>query len=260
MSAYPRSRNPFADDGDEEEDEPQDWAGERERSPLSEADRRQRQLQQEAMRSAQSATDSSNRSLRLIYESEKMGTDTAEELMRQGEALRRTERMVDNMEEDLKTSQKHINSIKSVWGGIVNYFKGKPEPRAAPEEPVGYQANSRLQAALNESKEHEDKYQQSHPNLKKLDTSGFGVSGISPEGPTSNQNGYPWNQHLRATHQQLDSNLDEMSLGLSRLKNLGLGLQVELEDQDSSIDNLLGKVDRMDGKINATNQQIKSLK
>ncbi|KPP76014.1 synaptosomal-associated protein 29-like [Scleropages formosus] len=238
MSAYPRSRNPFADDGDEEEDEPQDWAGERERSPLSEADRRQRQLQQEAMRSAQSATDSSNRSLRLIYESEKMGTDTAEELMRQGEALRRTERM----------------------------------------------------AALNESKEHEDKYQQSHPNLKKLDTSGFGVSGISPEGPTSNQNGYPWNQHLRATHQQLDSNLgessagstvvhgltheepllmisssllcppDEMSLGLSRLKNLGLGLQVELEDQDSSIDNLLGKVDRMDGKINATNQQIKSLK
>uniref|UniRef100_A0A8C9W7C4 Synaptosomal-associated protein 29 n=1 Tax=Scleropages formosus TaxID=113540 RepID=A0A8C9W7C4_SCLFO len=235
MSAYPRSRNPFADDGDEEEDEPQDWAGERERSPLSEADRRQRQLQQEAMRSAQSATDSSNRSLRLIYESEKMGTDTAEELMRQGEALRRTERMVDNMEEDLKTSQKHINSIKSVWGGIVNYFKGKPEPRE-------FLVCVRLQAALNESKEHEDKYQQIW----------------NPCG--SARNGYPWNQHLRATHQQLDSNLDEMSLGLSRLKNLGLGLQVELEDQDSSIDNLLGKVDRMDGKINATNQQIKSLK
>lgn len=65
--------------------------------------------------------------------------------MRQGEALKRTERMVDNMEQDLKTSQKHINSIKSVWGGLVNYFKAKPEPPkpASKDQPTGYQANSK---------------------------------------------------------------------------------------------------------------------
>jgi synaptosomal-associated protein 29 len=34
--------------------------------------------------------------------------------------------MVDKMDQDLKTSQKHINSIKSVFGGFVNYFKSKP--------------------------------------------------------------------------------------------------------------------------------------
>ena len=37
-----------------------------------------------------------------------------------------TEKMVDKMEEDLKTSQKHISSIKSVFGGLVNYFRSKP--------------------------------------------------------------------------------------------------------------------------------------
>lgn len=54
--------------------------------------------------------------------------------------------------------------------------------------------------------------------------------------------------------------LDEMSSGLARLKNLGLGLQSEIEEQDDSIGSLLNKVDKMDLKINATNQQIKNLK
>lgn len=82
--AYPSSHNPFADDDDEEEttasrsrggfnfdDDPPE-------SRMTEAERRQRYLQQEVMRTAQSAVDSTNRSLGLIYESEKLGTDTAE--------------------------------------------------------------------------------------------------------------------------------------------------------------------------------------
>lgn len=56
------------------------------------------------------------------------------------------------------------------------------------------------------------------------------------------------------------NDLDEMCDGLSRLKNLGLGLQSEIDDQDNSIDSLLNKVDKMDLKIQNTNQQIKKLK
>ncbi|KAJ8414140.1 hypothetical protein AAFF_G00067380 [Aldrovandia affinis] len=264
MSAYPKTHNPFADD-DEEEDRVEEFGrgggyDESWDSGLSEPERRQRRLQQEVMRTAQSAVDSTHRSLGLIYESEKMGTETAEELMRQGEALKRTERMVDNMDEDLKTSQKHINSIKSVWGGLVNYFRAKPETKPPPEPAPAYQASSKLQNALAESKDQEHKYQESHPNLRKLDTTGFGATGPMSEGSSSSQNGYPKNQHLRAAHEKLDDNLDEMCSGLSRLKNLGLGLQAEIDDQDVSLDNLLGKVDRMDLKIDNTNQQLKNLK
>ncbi|KAI4896377.1 hypothetical protein NFI96_033054 [Prochilodus magdalenae] len=263
MAAYPKSHNPFADDDDEpagprkgfnfDDDEDED-------QKLTPAERRQRQLEQEVMRTAESAVDSSYRSLGLIYESEKIGTETAEELIRQGEVLKRTGRMVDNMEQDMRTSQRHINSIKSVWGGLVNYFKGKPEAKPPQkEQPAAYQANSRLENALAESKEQEGKYEASHPNLRKLDTSGFGASASFDNEP-SGQNGYPKNRQLRAAHQQLDSNLDDMALGLSRLKNLGLGLQSEIDDQDVSLDSLLNKVDSMDGKISSTNRQLKSLK
>lgn len=257
--AYPKSHNPFADDDEEEDrgssrgfDDPRD-------RELSEAERKQRYLQQEVMRTAKSAVDSSQRSLGLIYESEKMGTETAEELMRQGEALKRTERMVDNMDEDLKTSQRHINSIKSVWGSMVNYFKAKPETKPEAKQPPAYQASDKLQNALSSSKQYEDKYQASHPNLRHLDTGGFGAS-ASVDDSSSSQNGHPKNRYLQDAHKTLDNNLDEMSMGLGRLKSLGLGLQSEIEDQDASLDALLGKVDKMDLKINNTNQQLKNLK
>ncbi|KAK3540140.1 hypothetical protein QTP70_026877 [Hemibagrus guttatus] len=259
---YPNFHNPFADD-DEEHTMPTargfnfDDCDEEE-STMSPGDRRQRQLEQEVMRTAQSAMDSSSRSLSLIYNSEKIGTETAEELIRQGEALKRAERKVDNMTQEMKTSQKHINSIKSVWGGLVNYFKGNSVPRPPQKEqsPV-YEASTRIQNVLAESKEHVGKYEASHPNLRKLDTSGWFGASCDDE---SSQNGYSKNTHLKAVHQHLDNNLDEMSDGLSRLKNLGLGLQAEIDDQDVSLDSLLNKVDSMEGKISSTNRQLKNLK
>nr|XP_020449299.1 synaptosomal-associated protein 29 [Monopterus albus]XP_020449300.1 synaptosomal-associated protein 29 [Monopterus albus] len=261
--AYPNSRNPFAFDDDEEDFKPKSrgFDDDPDDSGMSEAERRQKYLQQQVMHTAQSAVDSSYRSLSLIYDSEKMGVETAEELVRQGEVLKRTDKMLDKMDQDMKTSQKHINSIKSVWGGLVGYFKGKPEtkPPPAPEQPKAYQANERLQNALSNSREHEDKYQASHPNLRKLDTGGFGAT-ASVDDSSSRQNGYSQNKHLKEAHQTLDKNLDEMCDGLRRLKNIGLGLQSEIEDQDDSIDSLMNKVDKMDVKIHNTNQQIKNLK
>ncbi|KAM8760375.1 synaptosomal-associated protein 29 [Acanthopagrus schlegelii] len=259
--AYPKSHNPFADDDDEEDFKPKcrGFDDDPDDSGMSDAERRQRYLQQEVMRTAQSAVDSSYRSLGLIHESEKMGVETAEELMRQGEVMKRTDKMLDNMNQDLKTSQKHITSIKSVWGGLVNYFKGKPETKPPPEQPNSYEASDRLQNALSNSRGYEDRYQASHPNLRKLDTGGFGAS-ASLDDSSSSQNGYPKNRQLREAHQTLDNNLDDMCSGLSRLKNLGLGLQAEIDSQDDSIDALLNKADKMDLKIRNTNQQIKNLK
>lgn len=81
--AYPKSNNPFADvdDDDEEEEDFQPRRRGFDEDPdtgLSDAEKKQRYFQQEVMRTAQSAVDSSYRSLGLIYESEKMGVETAE--------------------------------------------------------------------------------------------------------------------------------------------------------------------------------------
>ncbi|KAH0625578.1 hypothetical protein JD844_015157 [Phrynosoma platyrhinos] len=171
MSAYTKSYNPF-DEDDDEDLKPVKWNESNE--PARGGTDRQSYLQQEVLRRSQATVDSTKNSLSLIYESEHVGVAMSEELTRQGEVLKRTELMVDKMDQDLKTSQRHINSIKSVFGGFVNYFKAKPqeiksEPNAASE----YQGSNKLKEAMSVSKQEESKYQESHPNLRKLDNSGW---------------------------------------------------------------------------------------
>ncbi|XP_025046324.2 synaptosomal-associated protein 29 [Pelodiscus sinensis] len=266
MSSYTKSCNPFDDDDDDNEGlKPRKWNygndnfNEPSERQHDEATDKQRYLQQEVLRRAQATEDSTNRSLSLIYESEQVGVATSEELVRQGEALKRTERMVDKMDQDLKISQRHINSIKSVFGGFVNYFKSKP-PETKPEQNGApeHQANSRLKEAMVFSKEQESKYQESHPNLRKLRNSDYDLSGTSLESSAQSEV-YPKNQHLRAYHQKIDSNLGEMSDGLSRLKNLALGLQTEIEEQDDILDRLTKKVDTLDVNITSTERKVRQL-
>ncbi|ETE62311.1 Synaptosomal-associated protein 29 [Ophiophagus hannah] len=242
MSTFPKSCNPF--DDDEDDFKPVKWnEGE---EPPREGPDRQRYLQQEVIRLSKSSLDSTNKSLSLIYESEHVGVATSEELVRQGEALKRTERMVDKMDQDLKTSQKHINSIKSVFGGFVSYFKAKPQDiKPEQNEASQYQGSNRLKEALSVSKEQESKYQETHPNLQKLENSDYSSSGTSSNNPSQSDH-YPRNQHLH-----------DMSSGLGRLKNLALGLQTEIDDQDEILHRLTGKVDTLDINIKSTDKRIK---
>ncbi|XP_007900001.1 synaptosomal-associated protein 29 [Callorhinchus milii] len=260
MAAYPNNYNPFAEVEEEAAAESAAWRrGEPgdgvEEEPEPGAPGRQRYLQQEVLRRAERTVQSSDRSVALIYESEKVGTETAEELMRQGEALKRTETMIDRMDNQLKTSQKHINSIKSIFGGIKNYFQFKKE-EPTPSPTPDYKPNSKLSQALDVSKEQEANYQARHPNLQNLDTSGFGASSSASPADT---NTYPKNQHLRTYHKKIDENLDEMSSGLGRLKGLALGLQSEIEEQDETINHLTSNTDNMSSKITATDRMIRKL-
>ncbi|KAE8634684.1 hypothetical protein XENTR_v10002406 [Xenopus tropicalis] len=207
-----RSYNPF--DEDEDDDfKPVKWndAADPYEDPVEkrkrEAADKQRSLQQEVTRRAESMVDSSNRSLSLVYDSEKIGVDTAEELVRQGEALKRTERMVDKMEQDMKTSQKHINSIKSMFSGFTNYFRSKPAETPPENGASEYKSSTKLEEALSSSKAQEDKYQATHPNLLKRET----LESSNNMGASSS--GYQHkNQVLRNYHQKVDSNLGNVLL------------------------------------------------
>lgn len=257
MSAYSKSYNPFDDDAEDESASPAPWKDARDLDgPGAPADKQQ-YLRQEVMRRAEATAASTSRSLSLMYESEKVGIASSEELVRQRGVLERTEKMVDKMDQDLKISQKHINSIKSVFGGFVNYFKPKPaETPIEKNDTLGPQPNIRLKEALSTSKEQEAQYQASHPNLRKLNDSDSVSGGASSAVSTE---AYPKNPHLRAYHQKIDNNLDELSVGLGRLKGIALGMQTEIEEQDDIICRLTNKVDNLDVNIKSTEKKVRQL-
>ena len=62
---------------------------------------------------------SSERSLGLLYESERAGIATAEELDRQKETLKKTEERLDDINSTLKTSERHLQ-VCVIYNNIFN--------------------------------------------------------------------------------------------------------------------------------------------
>lgn len=52
---------------------------------------------------------------------------------------------------------------------------------------------------------------------------------------------------------------DELSMGLGRLKNIALGMQTEIEEQDDILDRLTTKVDKLDINIKSTEKKVRQL-
>lgn len=113
-----------------------------------------------------------------------------------------------------------------------------------------------MKEAINTSKDQESKYQASHPNLRRLND-----EDPIPKEPASAVTAevYPKNSSLRAYHQKIDSNLDELSMGLGRLKDIALGMQTEIEEQDDILDRLTTKVDKLDVNIKSTEKKVRQL-
>uniref|UniRef100_A0A2K5JQD0 Synaptosomal-associated protein 29 n=1 Tax=Colobus angolensis palliatus TaxID=336983 RepID=A0A2K5JQD0_COLAP len=185
MSAYPKSYNPFDDDGEDEGARPAPWRDARDLpdEPDAPADRQQ-YLRQEVLRRAEATAASTSRSLALMYESEKVGVASSE-----------------------------------------LYFLPPPQD-----------------CKLSEARTH----------LPSLDSQHYPV----PRGAGSavSTDAYPKNPHLRAYHQKIDSNL-----GLGRLKDIALGMQTEIEEQDDILDRLTTKVDKLDVNIKSTERKVRQL-
>lgn len=62
-----------------------------------------------------------------MQDSEQIGIATAEELARQREKLEKTDKNLDDINNTLISSQKHINGIKSVFSSLKNYMSGRSD-------------------------------------------------------------------------------------------------------------------------------------
>ncbi|XP_071509291.1 synaptosomal-associated protein 29-like [Diadema antillarum] len=236
--------------------------------------------QMELERRKQNMLDSTHRSMGLMYEAEQVGNETAAELLHQGEQLRRVDNKLDKIDSDLDTSKKHITSMKSIFGGIANYFsKSKP---AQPDAPKA-QGPSKLAQHMERVDAEEEMRRENtdHPALQirgvgasrstnagSWGTSssrggggggGFGTSGFGEESSGQTADVWQSSSHMRDFDNQLNSNLDDIGSGLSRLKGLALGLNDELERQNDDIDRITGKVERVDDKLVKTDKDVKKI-
>jgi len=194
---------------------------------------------QKVERKESNMLNSTERSLRILEESERVGAATLVEMDRQGEVLRRTETKVDKMEQDLKQSDRHLRSIKSLWGAFVNKFSKEPPPQEPKPAEVPYTNNVR--------KEVDPQFGCSSS------TSGNSLGASNSMQQATDGGG---SMSASSTMSTVDDNLDLMGNSLSRLKNMGLSLQNEIDAQDEVLGRLGEKVKRVDNKVYDTNKKM----
>lgn len=226
-------------------------------SAVMSLEERQRQLLMKKREIEENTLESSNRSLGLLFESEKVGVATAEELGRQKEQLLRTEGRLDEINHTLKTSERHLNGIKSVFGGIKNYLfaknSGLPSggsqsgsstmsgPSKMPQSNSDLAIGGRIKHYQpSEDPRLDSLREETHPALRQRGL-------IEPD------------VAKRSVDDVLDDNLDEMAKGLSRLKGLALDLNAELDEHDDIIDRIDDKASHAGIKVNKQNKDMSKL-
>lgn len=187
------------------------------------------EFQQRKQAALHKMEDSSFSSLRTLHDCIRMGTETTEELERQAEALDRTEARLDGIHVDLDRGQKHLNKIKSPFGGIKNYFTKKKTVNEV-TDPKGFKPS-------------QGDYKKSSNSRGKQQAQ---VQASAPQ------------QTYKSTGSVVvDKNLDLMGKALDDLMGLGELIGEQLDDSDAQIERITHKVDRDDVKLKKLNEGIK---
>jgi len=208
---------------------------------------RQKQQVIETTRDVEQRTlQSTERTLRLLRESENIGTATAEELVRQREQLQNTDKRLDEINSNLRVSQKHIQGIKSIFGSFKNMLSGKSNllPRSASTEvePTGSPVTNEMRrSTLSET------LTQANSNISSMDQH----PGLRIRGLIDNESTTPTD-----VQSSLDNNLDEILGSVTRLKGLALGLGGEIDSQNDLVENILSKADKADINMERQNKEI----
>lgn len=223
---------------------------------------RRQQLLEERRRIEQRTLQSTNNSLGLLHESEQVGILTAEELVKQREQLENIDENLDFINSTMRTSQKHINSLKSIFGGIKNYFSkgGQQDPTVnVPVDVPDRKHSSALSSTIDNLKSDTKLSEATHPalrirNLPYDDSDSFknDLSPVKTPSPVATKS-------TDNVEEKLDKNLEFMSMGLGRLKNLAIGLNDEIEQQNEMIDRIHNKADKADETLEYQNRQIKRI-
>jgi len=96
-----------------------------------------------------------------------------QDLVRQGEQLDNVETKVDKINADTKVSQRHLNSIKSIFGGIRNWWNGEGKNDSTPQPVTASRDRTTLRQTV--AAEREPPTSGVHPafRIRSSDVTGF---------------------------------------------------------------------------------------
>lgn len=198
----------------------------------------------------------------LLYETEEVGKATAVELAKQREQLEKTSRQLDEINSTLRFSQRHLNGLKSVFGGLKNYLSGSRDTQSphATSSPSGSPISEEQSATVSTNSTVQVTTTKMAPMSPEERYDNHPISRIRDD--SSNFYQREQTQQQRSTNpfeDQLEANLGEMCDNLSRLKFLATDLGTEIESQNGLLDNMNYKIEDVDIKMTKQNKDMNKM-
>lgn len=188
------------------------------------------------------------KSLNSLRDTEEGGASIAEELYRQREKLERTEKSLDDINTTLRFSQRHIQGIKSVFGGLKNLISGKSGTLPS--------ASSKNITESTSSASSNDYRVIDRSNAQKMAVQNSMHPGLKIRGLCDTDDNSTMESNAQAA---IDNNLDHMLSSIYRIKDLSYTLGDEIESQNDLIDRVMDKTEKADGVISKQNKDIQKI-
>uniref|UniRef100_A0ABL0EFR2 t-SNARE coiled-coil homology domain-containing protein n=1 Tax=Rhodnius prolixus TaxID=13249 RepID=A0ABL0EFR2_RHOPR len=209
-------------------------------------DNRKAELLDKRLEIEEKTIKSTQRTLQHLRNSEYVGVATAEELLHQREQLERTGKNLDDINSTLRFSQKHIQGIKSVFGGLKNLISGKP---SAPVKKPSTSSSSEADPSLG-----------SGSALCRVLDKSSSPSGLHPVLTDKYVDQPEREVHDPHNKQEvLNENMEQILDSVKKLKDLASGLGEEIEGQNDMIESIIGKAERADRTLARQNKDIHKL-
>lgn len=185
----------------------------------------------------------------LVQESESVGQSTLEMLSSQRETLERVENDLDSINAMNRSTQKHLNSMRSFFGGIKSLFSSSNSTSQA-TAPIVPSTRSGLPRSATLA---------DVPSSRLMNpgsSSGNSHSGSFRDG--ASKVAQPLSVNEKPTD-EFDANLSEIGFGLGRLKEMAMKLGDEIGDQNEMLDRITDKSERAGDSIKHQNRQMQQL-
>jgi len=225
-----------------------------------------RKLLEERRQIEERTLQNSKVSLNMVCETEKIGLNTAQELVRQREQLNIVEDKLDSMNSIMKVSQKHLTSMKSFFGGLKSRFSRNTDNTSETNscgidlEERRHKCDDSLTSAIeemNRSSSIDDYRNNTTLSHKGINT----IQSDDHKQTNTDQQNQVFNYWLKSVqiNEEVNRNLDEIDSGVGRLKQLSLGLGNEIDSQNSLLDRINKQTDKNELTLKDQNKQMRQI-
>lgn len=195
-----------------------------------------------------------NNTRSVVQETEQVGQSTLEMLSSQRETLERVENDLDNINTISRATQKHLNNMRSIFGGIKSLFSNNNSNTSTTisNSRVGLPRSNTMHSVPSDIPAKQSTSATQVGNTSRPVYTPSSSSTVGLQQSSANRSSQP-------VVDDFEANLSELGFGLGRLKEMATKLGDEIGDHNDMLDRITEKSERAGDSIKHQNRQIQQL-